>query len=99
MVDLVLVVEADGAHAAGPAVGLGLLTRELAAVGLPAHVVALPVEVVVGPASPAAATTSSTWGSGGCPSLFIIIIIFFFYISTCIFIFYAFLMFFLKGIF
>ena len=60
MVDLVLVVEADGAHAAGPAVGLGLLTRELAAVGLPAHVVALPVEVVVGPASPAAATASST---------------------------------------
>ena len=60
MVDLALVVEADGAHAAGPAVGLGLLTRELAAVGLPAHVVPLPVPVVVGPAGPAAAAATTT---------------------------------------
>ena len=60
MVDLALVVEADGAHAAGPAVGLGLLTRELAAVGLPAHVVALALPIVVGPASPAAAAAASS---------------------------------------
>ena len=59
MVDLALVVEADGAHAAGPAVGLGLLTRELAAVGLPAHVVGLALPIVVGTASPAAAATAA----------------------------------------
>ena len=60
MVDLALVVEADGAHAAGPAVGLGLLTRELAAVGLPAHVVGLALPIVVGTASPAAAAATTT---------------------------------------
>ena len=56
MVDLVLVVEADGAHAAGPAVGLGTRGGPLAVGGgLPADQVVPAVVLVVRPPTAAAA--------------------------------------------
>ena len=56
MVDLVLVVEADGAHAAGPAVGLGSRGAPLAVGGrLPADQVVPALVLVVGPPAAAAA--------------------------------------------